>query len=142
MAASHSCSGVQRVEPCLSFLLHQVLCSFGRRPRRSCDRHRQHGAETALPPVSVFVAEQRETSGELQNGVAQVNCGGLRLSELTVFDLCRQILGDSDTSLLLSLKHPQPSVRVSAMEHLKDVIAAGQVDFLFNPLCLFHSGEL
>uniref|UniRef100_I3KSE2 HEAT repeat-containing protein 1 n=1 Tax=Oreochromis niloticus TaxID=8128 RepID=I3KSE2_ORENI len=37
-----------------------------------------------------------------------------------------QILGDSDTSLLLSLKHPQPSVRVSAMEHLKDVIAAGQ----------------
>ncbi|XP_039869962.1 HEAT repeat-containing protein 1 isoform X2 [Simochromis diagramma] len=37
-----------------------------------------------------------------------------------------QILGDSDTSLLLSLKHPQPSVRVSAVERLKDVIAAGQ----------------
>ncbi|XP_075313779.1 HEAT repeat-containing protein 1 [Odontesthes bonariensis] len=37
-----------------------------------------------------------------------------------------QILGDSDASLLLCLKHPQPSVRVSAVEHLMDVIAAGQ----------------
>uniref|UniRef100_A0A7N8YDN3 HEAT repeat-containing protein 1 n=1 Tax=Mastacembelus armatus TaxID=205130 RepID=A0A7N8YDN3_9TELE len=38
-----------------------------------------------------------------------------------------QILGNSDTSLLLSLKHPQPSVRVSAMEHLMDITTSGQV---------------
>lgn len=37
-----------------------------------------------------------------------------------------QILGNSETSLLLSLKHPQPAVRVSAVEHLKDVIIAEQ----------------
>ncbi|KAM9838096.1 HEAT repeat-containing protein 1 [Aulostomus maculatus] len=37
-----------------------------------------------------------------------------------------QILGDSDTSLLLSLKHPQPSVRVLAVEHLMGVITSGQ----------------
>uniref|UniRef100_A0A3Q0SAU3 HEAT repeat-containing protein 1 n=1 Tax=Amphilophus citrinellus TaxID=61819 RepID=A0A3Q0SAU3_AMPCI len=37
-----------------------------------------------------------------------------------------QILGNSETSLLLSLKHPQPSVRVSAVEHLKDVIITEQ----------------
>ncbi|GLD57810.1 HEAT repeat-containing protein 1 [Lates japonicus] len=37
-----------------------------------------------------------------------------------------QILGDSDTSLLLSLKHPQPSVRVSAVEHLMGVLTSGQ----------------
>ncbi|XP_017294030.1 HEAT repeat-containing protein 1 isoform X2 [Kryptolebias marmoratus] len=37
-----------------------------------------------------------------------------------------EILGDSDTSLLLSLKHPQPSVRVSAVEHLMGLISSGQ----------------
>ncbi|XP_034426314.1 HEAT repeat-containing protein 1 isoform X1 [Hippoglossus hippoglossus] len=37
-----------------------------------------------------------------------------------------QILGDSDTSLLLSLKHPLPSVRVSAVEHLMSIITSGQ----------------
>ncbi|KAM7370301.1 hypothetical protein PAMP_009861 [Pampus punctatissimus] len=37
-----------------------------------------------------------------------------------------QIMGDSDRSLLLSLKHPQPSVRVSAVEHLMDIITSGQ----------------
>ncbi|XP_073345886.1 HEAT repeat-containing protein 1 isoform X2 [Pagrus major] len=37
-----------------------------------------------------------------------------------------QIIGDSDTSLLLSLKHPQPSVRVSAVEHLMGIITSGQ----------------
>ncbi|KAJ4919181.1 hypothetical protein JOQ06_022167, partial [Pogonophryne albipinna] len=37
-----------------------------------------------------------------------------------------QILGDSDTSLLLSLKHPQPVVRVSALTHLKDAITYQQ----------------
>ncbi|KAM9336216.1 HEAT repeat-containing protein 1 [Symphorus nematophorus] len=37
-----------------------------------------------------------------------------------------QILGDSDTSLLLSLKHPQPSVRVSAVEHLMGLITCEQ----------------
>uniref|UniRef100_A0A7N8X9A1 HEAT repeat-containing protein 1 n=1 Tax=Mastacembelus armatus TaxID=205130 RepID=A0A7N8X9A1_9TELE len=45
-----------------------------------------------------------------------------------------QILGNSDTSLLLSLKHPQPSVRVSAMEHLMDITTSGQLHpshFLF-----------
>uniref|UniRef100_A0A8D3E7J4 HEAT repeat-containing protein 1 n=1 Tax=Scophthalmus maximus TaxID=52904 RepID=A0A8D3E7J4_SCOMX len=38
-----------------------------------------------------------------------------------------QILGDSDTSLLLSLKHPQPSVRVSAVNHLMSLVTSGQV---------------
>ncbi|XP_041818040.1 HEAT repeat-containing protein 1 isoform X2 [Chelmon rostratus] len=37
-----------------------------------------------------------------------------------------QIIGDSETSLLLSLKHPQPSVRVSAVEHLMGVLTSGQ----------------
>ncbi|XP_071318828.1 HEAT repeat-containing protein 1 isoform X2 [Trachinotus anak] len=37
-----------------------------------------------------------------------------------------QILGDSDTSLLLSLKHPQPSVRVSAVEHLMSIVTSAQ----------------
>ncbi|XP_026206305.1 HEAT repeat-containing protein 1 isoform X3 [Anabas testudineus] len=37
-----------------------------------------------------------------------------------------QILGDSDTSLLLSLNHPQPSVRVSAVEHLMSIITSAQ----------------
>ncbi|XP_070782715.1 HEAT repeat-containing protein 1 [Enoplosus armatus] len=37
-----------------------------------------------------------------------------------------QIMGDSHTSLLLSLKHPQPSVRVSAVEHLMGLITSGQ----------------
>ncbi|CAK6982589.1 HEAT repeat-containing protein 1 [Scomber scombrus] len=37
-----------------------------------------------------------------------------------------QILGESDTSLLLSLKHPMTSVRVSALDQLMSVIASGQ----------------
>ncbi|XP_078136067.1 HEAT repeat-containing protein 1 [Sander vitreus] len=37
------------------------------------------------------------------------------------------MMGDSDTSLLLSLKHPQPLVRVSALEHLMGAVASGQV---------------
>ncbi|XP_061667288.1 HEAT repeat-containing protein 1 isoform X2 [Syngnathoides biaculeatus] len=41
-----------------------------------------------------------------------------------------QILGDSDTSLLLSLKHPQPSLRVSALEHLRGVVGSGQLQSL------------
>ncbi|XP_061612470.1 HEAT repeat-containing protein 1 [Phyllopteryx taeniolatus] len=41
-----------------------------------------------------------------------------------------QIVGDSDTSLLLSLKHPQPSLRVSALEHLRSVAASGQLQSL------------
>ncbi|XP_077357877.1 HEAT repeat-containing protein 1 isoform X2 [Festucalex cinctus] len=41
-----------------------------------------------------------------------------------------QIVGDSDTSLLLSLKHPQPSLRVSALEHLRNLVASGQLQSL------------
>ncbi|XP_041829297.1 HEAT repeat-containing protein 1 [Melanotaenia boesemani] len=41
-----------------------------------------------------------------------------------------QILGDSDTSLLLSLKHPQPLVRVSAVERLMGIISSGQLQSL------------
>ncbi|XP_077406288.1 HEAT repeat-containing protein 1 isoform X2 [Vanacampus margaritifer] len=41
-----------------------------------------------------------------------------------------QIVGDSDTSLLLSLKHPQPSLRVSALEHLRGLVASGQLQSL------------
>ncbi|KAJ7987637.1 hypothetical protein DPEC_G00328550 [Dallia pectoralis] len=37
-----------------------------------------------------------------------------------------QILGDSDTSLVLSLKHPLPSVRRMALEHLMGVVTSGQ----------------
>lgn len=36
-------------------------------------------------------------------------------------------MGDSDTSLLLSLKHPQPSIRVSAVEQLMSIITDEQV---------------
>lgn len=61
---------------------------------------------------------------------------------LSCVGLCWQILGNSETSLLLSLKHPQPSVRVSAVEHLKDVVTSGEVDFLFESLLLFPSGAV
>ncbi|KAF7648691.1 hypothetical protein LDENG_00153150 [Lucifuga dentata] len=37
-----------------------------------------------------------------------------------------QILGDSDTSLFLALKHPLPSVRVSAVQHLAAVVTSAQ----------------
>lgn len=36
-------------------------------------------------------------------------------------------MDNSDTSLLLSLKHTQSTIRVSAMEHLMGVITSGQV---------------
>lgn len=36
-------------------------------------------------------------------------------------------MDNSDTSLLLSLKHTQPTLRVSALEHLLGVITSGQV---------------
>uniref|UniRef100_A0A8D2JC84 HEAT repeat-containing protein 1 n=1 Tax=Varanus komodoensis TaxID=61221 RepID=A0A8D2JC84_VARKO len=38
-----------------------------------------------------------------------------------------QFLEDSDTSLLLSLNHPQPAVRVLAVQHLKGIIEASEV---------------
>nr|XP_057922061.1 HEAT repeat-containing protein 1 isoform X2 [Doryrhamphus excisus] len=41
-----------------------------------------------------------------------------------------QIVGDSDTSLLLSLKHPQTSLRVSALQHLRSVVTSGQMQSL------------
>ncbi|XP_051867261.1 HEAT repeat-containing protein 1 isoform X2 [Pristis pectinata] len=37
-----------------------------------------------------------------------------------------QLLTDSDTSLLLSLNHPQPNIRRSALEHLKEIIKTSQ----------------
>ncbi|XP_043958197.1 HEAT repeat-containing protein 1 [Gambusia affinis] len=37
-----------------------------------------------------------------------------------------QILDDLDTSLLLSLKHPQPSVRVAAVDHLMSIVTSEQ----------------
>ncbi|KFP32017.1 HEAT repeat-containing protein 1, partial [Colius striatus] len=40
-----------------------------------------------------------------------------------------KFLEDSDTSLLLSLNHPQPAVRVLALQHLKDVIEASKEGF-------------
>uniref|UniRef100_A0A8C2YGR1 HEAT repeat-containing protein 1 n=1 Tax=Coturnix japonica TaxID=93934 RepID=A0A8C2YGR1_COTJA len=40
-----------------------------------------------------------------------------------------KILEDSDTSLLLSLNHPQPAVRVLALQHLKDVIETSKEGF-------------
>uniref|UniRef100_A0A8C8GRK1 HEAT repeat-containing protein 1 n=1 Tax=Oncorhynchus tshawytscha TaxID=74940 RepID=A0A8C8GRK1_ONCTS len=40
-----------------------------------------------------------------------------------------QILGDSDTSLVLSLKHPLPSVRHMAVEHLMGIVTSGQGGF-------------
>ncbi|KAM3592421.1 uncharacterized protein V6R79_018312 [Siganus canaliculatus] len=39
-----------------------------------------------------------------------------------------QIVGDSDTSLLLSLKHPQASVRASAVDQLLSIVTSGQVE--------------
>ncbi|NWH61929.1 HEAT1 protein, partial [Geococcyx californianus] len=40
-----------------------------------------------------------------------------------------KFLEDSDTSLLLSLNHPQPTVRVLALQHLKDVIETSKEGF-------------
>uniref|UniRef100_A0A8B9TSS4 HEAT repeat-containing protein 1 n=1 Tax=Anas platyrhynchos TaxID=8839 RepID=A0A8B9TSS4_ANAPL len=40
-----------------------------------------------------------------------------------------KFLEDSDTSLLLSLNHPQPAVRVLALQHLKDVIKTSKEGF-------------
>ncbi|NXI50733.1 HEAT1 protein, partial [Chloroceryle aenea] len=40
-----------------------------------------------------------------------------------------EFLEDSDTSLLLSLNHPQPAVRVLALQHLKDVIETSKEGF-------------
>uniref|UniRef100_A0A8D0HKG9 HEAT repeat-containing protein 1 n=1 Tax=Sphenodon punctatus TaxID=8508 RepID=A0A8D0HKG9_SPHPU len=40
-----------------------------------------------------------------------------------------QFLQDSDTSLLLSLNHPQPAVRVLAVQHLKEIIGTSKVGF-------------
>ncbi|KAH0622511.1 hypothetical protein JD844_024882 [Phrynosoma platyrhinos] len=40
-----------------------------------------------------------------------------------------QFLEDSDTSLLLSLNHPQPAVRVLAVQHLKEIMKASQEGF-------------
>ncbi|NXV94012.1 HEAT1 protein, partial [Calonectris borealis] len=40
-----------------------------------------------------------------------------------------KFLEDSDTSLLLSLNHPQPAVRVLALQHLKDVIETTKEGF-------------
>uniref|UniRef100_A0AAR2KKV6 HEAT repeat-containing protein 1 n=1 Tax=Pygocentrus nattereri TaxID=42514 RepID=A0AAR2KKV6_PYGNA len=38
-----------------------------------------------------------------------------------------QLLADSDTSLMLSLNHPLSSVRNLALDHLKNILASGQV---------------
>ncbi|XP_061480551.1 HEAT repeat-containing protein 1 isoform X2 [Rhineura floridana] len=40
-----------------------------------------------------------------------------------------QFLEDSDTSLLLSLNHPQPAVRILAVQHLKEIIEASKEGF-------------
>ncbi|XP_010150075.1 PREDICTED: HEAT repeat-containing protein 1 [Eurypyga helias] len=40
-----------------------------------------------------------------------------------------KFLEDSDTSLLLSLNHPQPAVRVLALQHLKEVIETAKEGF-------------
>ncbi|XP_010020631.1 PREDICTED: HEAT repeat-containing protein 1, partial [Nestor notabilis] len=40
-----------------------------------------------------------------------------------------KFLEDSDTSLLLSLNHPQPAVRVLALQHLKDIIESSKEGF-------------
>nr|XP_025964728.1 HEAT repeat-containing protein 1 [Dromaius novaehollandiae] len=40
-----------------------------------------------------------------------------------------KFLEDSDTSLLLSLNHPQPAVRVLAVQHLKDIIETSKEGF-------------
>ncbi|CAM5101904.1 unnamed protein product [Eretmochelys imbricata] len=40
-----------------------------------------------------------------------------------------QFLEDSDTSLVLSLNHPQPRVRVLAVQHLKEIIEASKEGF-------------
>ncbi|XP_075780923.1 HEAT repeat-containing protein 1 [Pelodiscus sinensis] len=40
-----------------------------------------------------------------------------------------QFLADSDTSLVLSLNHPQPAVRILAVQHLKEIIASSKEGF-------------
>uniref|UniRef100_A0A4W3IM72 HEAT repeat-containing protein 1 n=1 Tax=Callorhinchus milii TaxID=7868 RepID=A0A4W3IM72_CALMI len=68
-----------------------------------------------------------------------------------------QLLADSDTSLLLSLNHPQPAVRNFAVQHLKEIIESSQVienfivqnivsfcqeDTVSHILSLFHQVDL
>ncbi|GAA6085032.1 HEAT repeat-containing protein 1 [Tachysurus ichikawai] len=40
-----------------------------------------------------------------------------------------QVLANSDTSLMLSLKHPVSAVRIVAMEHVKEILTSGQGGF-------------
>ncbi|XP_055495531.1 HEAT repeat-containing protein 1 isoform X1 [Leucoraja erinacea] len=49
-----------------------------------------------------------------------------RFIALSLSSAKHQLLTDSDTSLLLSLNHPQPNVRRFAMEHLKEIIKTSQ----------------
>uniref|UniRef100_A0AAQ4RIH4 HEAT repeat-containing protein 1 n=1 Tax=Gasterosteus aculeatus aculeatus TaxID=481459 RepID=A0AAQ4RIH4_GASAC len=59
-------------------------------------------------------------------GVGEQRRRYLQFLSLSTCSGKHQVIGDSDTSLLLSLKHPQPSVRVSALEHLMGVVASAQ----------------
>lgn len=56
----------------------------------------------------------------------QRKCLFHRFLSLSVSSGKYQILGNSDTSLLLSLKHPQPSVRISALEHLMNIVISAE----------------
>lgn len=85
-----------------------------------------------LPLVRLFESKYcRALDGVLSGHVTDVSGAEQkhlfhRFLSLSMSSGKHQILGDSDTSLLLSLKHLQPSVRVSAVEHLMGVITSGQ----------------
>uniref|UniRef100_A0A671P5U1 HEAT repeat-containing protein 1 n=1 Tax=Sinocyclocheilus anshuiensis TaxID=1608454 RepID=A0A671P5U1_9TELE len=49
-----------------------------------------------------------------------------------------QILPDSDTSLMLSLNHPLPSVRNMAVDYLKEILTSEHVCIFCIPITIFH----
>ncbi|XP_028332618.1 HEAT repeat-containing protein 1 [Gouania willdenowi] len=71
-------------------------------------------------------ALDRVLQGHVTGGSAQRRRLFHRFLCLTTSSGKHQILGDSDTSLLLSLNHPQPSVRLSAVQHLNDLVTSAQ----------------
>uniref|UniRef100_A0A8C2XIS9 HEAT repeat-containing protein 1 n=1 Tax=Cyclopterus lumpus TaxID=8103 RepID=A0A8C2XIS9_CYCLU len=131
MAAAHD------VAPLLRYLLpHLIHAAF---TCRSGETQKDQLAvlEAVLKSVPLTNGLDR-TRGPVNTGTrGPVNTGTRgpvnRCSEQILPDF--KMLGDSDTSLLLSLKHPQPSVRVSALEHLVGVIASAQK---LKPLRLFQ----
>uniref|UniRef100_A0A8C0H3C4 HEAT repeat-containing protein 1 n=1 Tax=Chelonoidis abingdonii TaxID=106734 RepID=A0A8C0H3C4_CHEAB len=105
----HGISAAYDVTPLLRYLLPHLVCSI----IDSC----------CLVNMSVFICVFVIFSKFLEEFISY----GVE-NELTV-QCTFQFLADSDTSLVLSLNHPQPAVRVLAVQHLKEIIEASKEGF-------------